>query len=467
MANSYPQRLSTAPVVTSISCTYTVRHLFIYHKKYDCNFQENGLEIVTLIFLCRHSSRNRVKRRNSHRVILQKDQTTSTSCDGDEESMYPHDDRTFSLATMAQRNASTTPRHQANYNIYVEDVSHPFKLYENVGAVGVSESTKPQMPSVYVNSEEVARLRELSDQGAGENVVFRDKLFHIYNHPVAIVPAPELFSSPPPQTTQADPSGCRSATFPRNGTEHGPQSERNLKDSFTQTLPKNATQDSDEQPALEGAIQGAAINPGVWGRYSHLLESVSVPGTLNEAVGMGPFRAELQGISEQTLVELSKAKPSPHPPRAWFVSLDGKPAAQVRHSVIEIQGRHRPGSSNDTSLDSGVDMNEHQQPLLKMEREGPSLPSMPRVGMPVYHEEPDLSSSEIGSPEDGALRHTLESSNTAMAASSLSEERDVGDTSSESRGTPPPRRPRKVRDKGRPDKKSGRHVREERPQMKR
>ncbi|XP_041937164.1 protein FAM171B [Alosa sapidissima] len=420
---------------------------------------------------CRHSARGRVRRRSSARVILQKDQTTSTSCDGEDDE-YPHDDRTFSLATMAQRNASTTPRHQANYNIYVEDVGRSFKLYENVGSAGATEGNKSPMPSVYVNSEEVARLREMSDQnrpaqGAGENMMFKDKLFHIYNQPVALVPAPELFASHPPPTSQAEPSGCRSATFPRNGMEHGPQSERNLKDSFTQTLPKNATQDSDEQPVSEGAIQGAAINPGVWGRYSHLLESVSVPGTLNEAVGMGPFRAELQGISEQTLVELSKAKPSPHPPRAWFVSLDGKPAASVRHSVIEIQGRHRPGSSNDTSLDSGVDMNEHQQPLLKMEREGPSFPAMPRAGGPASQEEPDLSSSEIGSPEDGALRHTLESSNAAMPFSSISEERDVGDTSSESRGTPPPRRPRKVRDKGRPDKKSGRHVREERPQMKR
>ncbi|XP_012676506.2 protein FAM171B [Clupea harengus] len=420
--------------------------------------------LSVLLCHCRRSSRAVVRRQNSSRVVLHRDQTTSTSCDGDEVSLYPHDDRTFSLATMAQRNASTTPRHQANYNIYVEDVGHPFKLYENVASMG-QESGMPTMPSVYVNSEEVARL--LSDQnrmapGAGENL-FRDKLFHIYNQPMAVVPAPDLFASHPPPP-QAEPSGCRSATFPRNGAEHGTQSERNLKDSFTQTLPKNAPQDSDEQPVLEGA-QGSSVNAGVWGRYNHLLESVSVPGTLNEAVGMGPFRAELQGISEQTLVELSKAKPSPHPPRAWFVSLDGKPAAHVRHSVIEIQGRRRPGSSNDTSLDSGVDMNEHQQPLLKVEREGPSLPAMPRAGRPLGHEEPDLSSSEIGSPEDGAMRHTLESSSAALA--SLSEERDMGDTSSESRGTPPPRRPRKIRDKGRPDKKSGRHVREGRPQMKR
>lgn len=357
---------------------------------------------------------------------------------------------------------SASPRHQANYNIYVENVCRPAgNLYENIGTAGL-ENLRAPVSNLYVNSDEVARLREMSEksgsrQAPGENV-YRDKLFHIYNQPVAIVQAPELFSA----QGQADPNGSRCATFPRNGAEHGAQAERNFKDSFTQTLPKVPQQNSDEQPALEGPPTSTA-NPGIWGRYSHLLESVSVPGTLNEAAGMGPFHGELQGISEQTLLELSKAKPSPHPPRAWFVSLDGKPAAQVRHSVIELQGRHRPGSSNDTSLDSGVDMNELQQLVRKSDREGPSITSMPKVEG-RGHEEQDLSSSEIGSPEDASLRNTLEGSSAAIP--NIPEDKDVCDTSSESRSTPPPRRLRKIRDK-KPDKKTNRHMREERPQTKR
>lgn len=96
-----------------------------------------------------------------------------------------------------------------------------------------------------------------SRQGGAENLVFKDKLFHIYNQPLAIVQAPELFNS----QGQADPSGSRSATFPRNGMEHGAQTERNLKDSFTQTLPKVPQQDGDEQQALEG-VQALPLTPG-------------------------------------------------------------------------------------------------------------------------------------------------------------------------------------------------------------
>uniref|UniRef100_A0A673G635 Protein FAM171B-like n=1 Tax=Sinocyclocheilus rhinocerous TaxID=307959 RepID=A0A673G635_9TELE len=418
-----------------------------------------GTLVIVIGFLspCRYHYLNYEagrKRWNSTRLtVLKKDQTTSTSSDEVQELFFHNGDRSYSLAARGiSHDASDSPRHQANYNIYVENVGRPAgNLYENIGVVGL------EMCNLYVNSDEVAKLREKSEQNASrqngaENVVFKDKLFHIYNQSVAIVPAPELFSS----QGQADPSGSRSATFPRNGMEHGAQTERNLKDSFTQTLPKVPPQDSDEQQALEGA-QAAAANPGLWGRYSHLLESVSVPGTLNEAARMGPFRGELQGISEQTLLELSKGKPSIHPPRAWFVSLDGKPAAQVRHSVIELQGRHRPGSSNDTSLDSGVDMNELQQPLRKSEE--PSSASMAKISR---NQEQDLSSSEIGSPEDMSLRNTLEGSSAAIP--NIPEDRDAGDTSSESKSTPPPRRLRKVRDK-KPDKTS-RHMREERPQTK-
>lgn len=408
------------------------------------------------------------KRWNSTRLsIIKKDQTTSTSSDDVHEPLYNNGDhngdRSYSMAARGA-GVSASPRHQANYNIYVDNVCRPAgNLYENIGTAGL-ENLRVTVPNLYVNSDEVAKLREMSEkstsrQAPGDSSAYRDKLFHIYNQPVAIVQAPEHF----PAQGQAESTGSRCATFPRNGTEHGAQTERNLKDGFTQTLPKVQQQDNNAQPVLEGP-QNSTVNPGIWGRYSHLLESVSVPGTLNEAAGMGPFHGELQGISEQTLLELSKAKPSPLPPRAWFVSLDGKPAAQVRHSVIELQGRHRPGSSNDTSLDSGVDMNELQQLVRKSDQEGPSITNMPKVARGRGHEEQDLSSSEIGSPEDTSLRNTLEGSSAAIP--NIPEDQDAGDTSSESRSTPPPRRLRKVRDK-RPDKKMTRHVREERAQTKR
>uniref|UniRef100_A0A669E8V3 Family with sequence similarity 171 member B n=1 Tax=Oreochromis niloticus TaxID=8128 RepID=A0A669E8V3_ORENI len=351
-------------------------------------------------------------------------------------------------------------------------------LYENI----TPDRLKGPQPSPhYINSEEVSRLREKSEQNRANincDNFFQDKLVHIYNQPVAIIPAPELFSAQEQQLP-----GCKSATFPRNGSEYDAHSEPASKDSYTQTLPKvphhhsqggsSPQQSSQDDPQpLETPPQGQGPN-SVWGRYSNLLESsVSVPGTLNEAAGMEGFNtghgvpSELQGISERTLLE------------AWFVSLDGKPAAQVRHSIIELQSHHRPPSSNDTSLDSGVDMNEPQQSIRETERDRPSirassLPHHSRGGR--YGEEQDLSSSESGTtatctPEDPSLRNILDGSSGAIP--NIPEERDGMDTSSaqedsESRGTPPPRRLRKVREKGKTEKRSAKHIREGRPLTKR
>ncbi|KAE8278535.1 Protein FAM171B Precursor [Larimichthys crocea] len=383
--------------------------------------------------------------------------------------------------------------HKANYNIYVEDPgSRPAApFYENIALDRIKGS---QPPSLYINSEEVARLREKAEQNRANmnsDNFFQDKLVHIYNQPLAIIQAPELFSAQEQQL-----SGCKSATFPRNGVEYETHSEPASKDSYTQTLPKvphhhiqsgsSPQQSSQDEPQpLETPPQGQGPNAGVWGRYSNLLESsVSVPGTLNEAAGMEAFSgvhgvpSELQGISERTLLELTRGKPLSSHPRAWFVSLDGKPAAQVRHSIIELQTRHRPPSSNDTSLDSGVDMNEPLQNIRETERDRPSIRASSlshhsRGGR--YGEEQDLSSSESGTtatctPEDPSLRNILDGSSGAIP--NIPEERDGMDTSSaqedsESRGTPPPRRLRKVREKGKTEKRSAKHVREGRPLTKR
>lgn len=393
-----------------------------------------------------------------------------------------------SLASCSVSCEPSTPRHKANYNIYVEDPGslNAAPPYENIAADRMKGS---QPPPHYINSEEVARIREKAEESRAnmnsENF-FQDKLVHIYNQQVAIIQAPELFSA---QETQLP--GCKSNTFPRNGLEYDTHSEPASKDNYTQTLPKvphhhsqggsSPQQSSQDDPQpLETPPPGPGPNAGVWGRYSNLLESsVSVPGTLNEAAGMEAFgsghTSELQGISERTLLELTRGKSSSHP-RAWFVSLDGKPAAQVRHSIIELQSRHRPPSSNDTSLDSGVDMNEPQQHIRESERDRPSIraSSLPHHGRGGrYGEEQDLSSSESGTtatctPEDPSLRNILDGSSGAIP--NIPEEQDGMDTSSaqedsESRGTPPPRRLRKVREKGKAEKRK--HVREGRPLTKR
>ncbi|XP_016894079.1 protein FAM171B isoform X2 [Cynoglossus semilaevis] len=373
------------------------------------------------LLLCHCRSSNQKPRRRRARfsklTAVKKDQTTSTHME--EGLLFRMGDNSLASCSV-QCEPSSTPRHKANYNIYVEDpgsLAAP-PLYENIS----SDRIKSHHPPHYINSDEVARIRDKSEQNRANlntDSFFPDKLVHIYNQPVAIIQAPELFGAQEQQL-----SGCKSATFPRNG----------------------------------------------------------VPGTLNEAAGMGAFGgghvpSELQGISERTLLELTRGKSSSSHPRAWFVSLDGKPAAQVRHSIIELQSRHRPPSSNDTSLDSGVDMNEPQQNIRETERDRPSIrASFPHHGRGGrYGEEQDLSSSESGTtttctPEDPSLRNILDGSSGAIP--NIPEERDGMDTSSaqedsESRGTPPPRRLRKVREKAKTEKRSAKQVREGRPLTKR
>ncbi|XP_037617603.1 protein FAM171B [Sebastes umbrosus] len=427
--------------------------------------------------------RRRRRARFSKLTVVKKDQTTSTHME--EGMLFRSGDNSLASCSV-QCDPSSTPRHKANYNIYVEDPGgRPgAPLYENIALDRIKGS---QAASHYINSEEMARLREKSEQNnMNSDNFFPDKLVHLYNQPVAIIQAPELFGA-------QDLSGCKSSTFPRNGGEYDAHSEASNNDSYTQTLPKVSHHHSqggsmpqqssqDEPQPLETPPPGQGPNAVMWGRYSNLLESsVSVPGTLNEAAGMEAFGSghgvpsELQGISERTLLELTRGKSQA---RAWFVSLDGKPAAQVRHSIIELHGRRRPQSSNDTSLDSGVDMNEPQQNIRDTERDrrsirASSLPHHSRAGR--YSEEQDLSSSESGTtatctPEDPSLRNILDGSSGAIP--NIPEERDGMDTSSaqedsESRATPPPRRLRKVREKGKTEKRSAKHVREGRPLTKR
>ncbi|XP_053182827.1 protein FAM171A1 [Scomber japonicus] len=105
-----------------------------------------------------------------------------------------------------------------------------------------------------------------------------------------------------------------------------------------------------------------------------LSESLSIPAALGET-GLVEINSEDTLLAEKTLMELRGGKPLPHP-RAWFVSLDGRSNAHIRHSYIDLQragchsntpgaggqqgnssGRRR-GNGNDASLDSGVDLNE-------------------------------------------------------------------------------------------------------------
>nr|XP_056717180.1 protein FAM171B [Euleptes europaea] len=298
----------------------------------------------------------------------------------------------------------------------------------------ISPSRNSQEQNQYLSThEEMYGLSSLPEQ-----------LLHLYSQPIAILQTADLFHSPEQLHS------AKSATLPRKGQlVYGPMMEPLSRESYTQTLPKMPAHchlqppTSRDETAVSDGQQGLSPQAANWGRYTNsLLESVSVPGTLNEAVVMTPFSSELQGISEQTLLELSKGKQSPHP-RAWFVSLDGKPIAQVRHSFIDLK-KGRKTESNDTSLDSGVDMNE-LNPSRKLEREKTFIKSMqhPKV---LYLEDLDLSGSESGTtvctPEDQTVKHMPDGGSDPVLRQPAEEVPGTKSPAEELEASPPPAKKR-------------------------
>lgn len=156
-------------------------------------------------------------------------------------------------------------------------------------------------------------------------------------------------------------------------------------------------------------------------------ESLSIPASLNDAA-LAQMNSEVQLLTEKALMELGGGKPLPHP-RAWFVSLDGRSNAHVRHSYIDLQRAGRNGS-NDASLDSGVDMNEPKSarkgrgdplslqqshpPVQEHQQKEPRASDSAAYTQLVYLDDMDPSGSECGTtvctPEDSALRCLLEGS---------------------------------------------------------
>ncbi|KAL0985589.1 hypothetical protein UPYG_G00159070 [Umbra pygmaea] len=195
-----------------------------------------------------------------------------------------------------------------------------------------------------------------------DSLFFQDRLLHFHNKTVAIL------HSPGPSSLPEHPSpGCRSATPPRADGEKSPGQRQSAdEDNLTQTLPTEMLLQG-QQGGLEGS-QGIS--------YCSLPESVSVPNRLDESRGRGghwvavgrPFSSELYGAQwnpEQSLPEPRRARPRPSSltPRAWFVSLEGKPAAAICRNPSSVTGSRRrceakEGDSHDASLDSGVDMSE-------------------------------------------------------------------------------------------------------------
>ncbi|XP_053265516.1 protein FAM171A1 isoform X2 [Podarcis raffonei] len=217
-----------------------------------------------------------------------------------------------------------------------------------------------------------------------------------------------------------------------------------LSSPHSQLFPHSQQQMQPQQLAAQAISQQHLQEAGAseWSTQNvSMSESVSIPASLNDA-SLAQMNSEVQLLTEKALMELGGGKPLPHP-RAWFVSLDGRSNAHVRHSYIDLQRAGRNGS-NDASLDSGVDMNEpksarrgrgdhlslHQTHLQvqvhpQKEQKAPDSTAYTQL---VYLDDMDQSGSECGtavcSPEDSTLRCLLEagSRRTGSQLPSLQEE---------------------------------------------
>ncbi|KAM9710925.1 protein FAM171B-like [Menidia menidia] len=326
--------------------TFAVPVEFISHHSFFLIFLFGGALVTVICVLggllcyCRrgpHESKAR-----SMQPVLKQDRTTSTCDDDDLEASsgnmctsWDGQNQSHSLAERGDNHRNASFASIQNGEVIVNPGAVAITLECNSLEIG----TDPKDSTVsHENLEQVKPSTSLTD-----SVFF-------YHQPIAVFPAPAFFQMEEhPEETQWG----KSATLPRVGPSADPFSKNSLSQTLAKGTPVTQSQASETEiqtQTLEDSQVSNAANAsrGPLG----LPESASVPGTLNRIREGRPAVHTRTGLP---------TIPSPQPPRAWFVSLEGKPAAEIRYAVSEQQRRRRPIESRDTSLDSGVDMSELNQ----------------------------------------------------------------------------------------------------------
>lgn len=248
--------------------------------------------------------------------MIKKDQSTSTCCDEVQEVLSGDSPHVQTLTDTASVISTHNGSIITNPNIAMEDNSLELN------------SDPKDLTRVLKTTEHVQVPASMTDS-----------LF-FYNQPVAILHTPALFH------LEEQPERSRSSTIPRARALNIATTAPLGQNSFTQTSPNGTTQNQVAECELSDVSQDASR------AHFSLPESASAPGTLTNIVVSSQSMQGMAALSEN---------PSQQPPRAWFVSLEGKPAAEIHYAVSEEQRRRRPTESRETSLDSGVDMSELNQ----------------------------------------------------------------------------------------------------------
>ncbi|KAK5890753.1 hypothetical protein CesoFtcFv8_014243 [Champsocephalus esox] len=252
---------------------------------------------------------------------VRRDKTTSTC-----------DDELFEEASLD----SSHPQNGLNQTITGRgDNRHNGNVIANPNAVAI----RVECGGVELNPDlnDLMCLHDPTDQIRAP-VSLAENLF-FYNQPIAILHAPAFFH------LEEQAQWSKSAA-----------SDPLSKDEFSQAPAKGSSATQNQEVETEDqfeVLEEASTSSNTSSGHFSLTESASVPGTLNKMRG--------SRRSVPALGELSKI-PSAQSPRAWFVSMEGKPAAEIHYAVSDQQRRRGPADSRETSLDSGVDMSELNQP---------------------------------------------------------------------------------------------------------
>ncbi|KAG1947902.1 protein FAM171A1 [Pimephales promelas] len=198
----------------------------------------------------------------------------------------------------------------------------------------------------------------------------------------------------------------------------------------------------------EGGVQGDNRGGGAeeWTLQTAAVPGdLSIPDSLSQAgLDVVQMNGEDQLLAEKTLMALRGGKPLPHP-RAWFVSLDGRSNAHIRHSYIDLQRAGCNSScvgSNDASLDSGVDMSDvtpgrRVRDKVRVKTKAAAQPTVPVECTPlVFVEDSNANAESSGSPTPvcSPEEHSL----GGLLQEKEREEEDEGTLSPQ---TPPPELP--------------------------
>ncbi|XP_034042929.1 protein FAM171B-like isoform X2 [Thalassophryne amazonica] len=327
---------------------------FIVHRSsFLMVFLCGMLVVVTCLLvglLYYHSFRCKTKTQKNHpATVMTKDQTTSTQ------------DKELSEESSADSHVQDEDGEDIQHNSFVISMRNDMANHRSRHGLIQFDENAVAVVLECVAQEQSADPHDLMrlHKNPQQMKFTAEDLFYYKKSPVTILHSPAIFHV---EEQPEQPKWSKSATLPRAGALNRAAGEPPSKDYViltTQPTQNQAAETKEQLEVLEDSEE-ASCNTS-WGHFG-MPESVSVPGTLNQ---IGNNRRsctgrEHQGNSVHTLAELSKI-PSPQPPRAWFVSLEGKPAAEIHYAVSEQHRRRRPVDSRETSFDSGVDMSEMNQ----------------------------------------------------------------------------------------------------------